>query len=241
MNKHYLTPKEFTTKYPDTKEFFKRQDRLDTKFYPFYGIEKSIIKIEDGRYQIPLESAPILALMIRAYANACGIDRRVANKKTGVLYSCEMYHEFIDTLQKGLDELPIYQKAFIQRYSSYTSAVIIDSFLPLLIERLTLLIVAFFKFSHSKNIDFISILLRSINECQKRRWENKDKFAEKFSDECKEGSKDHIAICNFYEWAQKSPLYEEVQERLKAVVSMLLPIKFAQTDCSNSKTTSSQK
>ena len=34
---------------------------------------------------------------------------------------------------------------------------------------------------------------------------------------------------------------EEVQERLKAVVSMLLPIKFAQTDCSNSKTTSSQK
>ena len=46
-----------------------------------------------------------------------------------------------------------------------------------------------------------------INECQKRRLENKDKFAEKFSDECKEGSKDHIAICNFYEWAQKSPLY----------------------------------
>ena len=470
MNKLYLTQKEFTTKYPDTKEFFKRQDRLDTKFYPFYGIEKSIIKIEDGRYQIPLESAPILALMIRAYANACGIDRRVANKKTGVLYSCEMYHEFIDTLQKGLDELPIYQKAFIQRYSSYTSAVIIDSFLPLLIERLTLLIVAFFKFSHSKNIDFISILLRSIdlqleemakidtepphnyehplilkfleqesqagaklgeptgdsgfsfekalgdsfrffsepdyqptpkvfsdpsyaeelwrkkqaakknqeislseqfsnvydekreryeendeifrrnikaemdffnafytaktneelfylnifdypadlaqafkvilpkisltklegdgipptfeqviqrmhddaaslslqkqrkvetdidllrrhkkelieyftlespksiedfiNECQERRWENKDKFAEKFSDECKEGSKDRIAICNFYEWAQKSPLYEEVQERLKAVVSMLLPIKFAQTDRSNSKTISSQK
>lgn len=450
MNKRYLTKTEFTEKYPDTNEFFKRQDRLDTKFYSFYGVEKTLIKPEDGQYQIPLESAPILALMIKAYFNACGIDRRISNKKTGAIYSYEMYHRFIETLQKGLDELPIYQKAFIQQYSSYKSAVIIDSFLPLLIERLSLLIIAFFKFDHSKSIDFITILLRSIdmqlermvkidavpphhdenplilefiererqagaklgeptgdsgfsfeksvgdsfrffsepdyqptpkifldpsyaaelwrmkqaakknqeillseqffniydekrevyeenerhfrrnikaeidyfnafytarthkelfylnifdypvslsqafkivfarskgcpptltleqliqcmydeaallppqkqrevkseidllrrhekelteyftlqfprdinsfiNECQERLWKEKDNLAKKISEECKEGSKDRIDICNFYEWAQKSPLYEESLKHLNDIISMLLPIKF---------------
>lgn len=158
MPEQYLTATKFKKMYPATAHFFKHQDRYDKQFYEFYGIEKALIKPPDGYYRIPTDAAPILNLMINSYDKACGFDDRKRNVKTGTTYEYDLYHTFVQSLRIGLHALPDYQKAFIESYSSYQLTVIIDTFLPILTERLALLLIAFFKFNHTKSLDFTTHL-----------------------------------------------------------------------------------
>lgn len=168
MSEQYLTATEFKKMYPGTGHFFKHQDRYDKQFYEFYGIEKTLIKPVDGYYRIPTEAAPILNLMINSYDKACGFDDRKRNVKTGTTYEYNLYHTFVHSLRTGLHALPNYQKAFIESYSSYHLTVIIDTFLPILIERLALLLIAFFEFNHTKSLDFIIQLFHLIDKTLER-------------------------------------------------------------------------
>lgn len=156
--------KEFETKYndPSIYDFFKHIDRKTSHtldFFDFYGLPKDIIKEENSnRYKIPFEVAPLLAGMIRAFQSAYGNDRRGQAKKAEIKISYDTYHKYISVMQEEVDRLDPYQQALIKNFHSYDDTKIIDLFLPLLLERISIFMVMLFTCNMQTSENFMTTI-----------------------------------------------------------------------------------
>ena len=143
--------KEFCEKFPapEIKAFFKHPERktsetpLRQDFYEFWGISRESIQMSSGyAYEIPIEAADLFAGLISTYALACGADRRGVRTHAPIeKYSLDKYQAYITQLDKMMkEELEPFQTCLIKNYNSYYRTKEFNIFLPVLLERIAMLL-----------------------------------------------------------------------------------------------------
>lgn len=147
-------------------DFFKHIDRKTSgvDFFDFYGISKSMIKAENGHnYLIPFEVAPLLAGMIQSFHFAFGTDRRGHTKKDSIQIDYEKYHNYIKAMQEQVEQLEPYQQALIKNYRSYDHARVVDTFIPTLVERISVLMTMLLCYGGEQTSDTIIETIRALD------------------------------------------------------------------------------
>lgn len=172
--KHFdYTKKEFSEKYDYRwiKDFFKHPDRKESllekrpDFYRFWGIEKkSVMDREDHRvYEIPVEASSLYSELIRLYGMACGVDRR-GQSKGNLRYSVSKYQDYLNELEYMLnDKLEPYQSCLIKNFESYDMAGIFALFLPMLLERIAILLAVIIENESDNSNDTYYITIEQID------------------------------------------------------------------------------
>lgn len=158
------TKAEFIKKY-DGKDkllenFFKHIDRYTPDFFEFFSINPNRIQNENSRqYEIPFEVAELLAGLMRSYSSAYGTDRRKGKTDHGFRFTYDDYHICMESLLREMEKMQPYQRELIRAHRSYRNAVITDRFLPIVTERIAMLIVTLFDYgSDQSSDDFLEVI-----------------------------------------------------------------------------------
>ena len=151
---------------PAIKDFFKHIDRKTTSidFFAYFGISKDLIKAENKHnYSIPYRVAPLLAGMIKAFQHVYGSDRRGRQRGERVPIDYKAYHDYLDIMQREIEKLEPYQQALIKNYHSFDNAKIIDRVIPLLIERISMLLILLFEQGGNRTSDNFFTIIRFLD------------------------------------------------------------------------------
>lgn len=169
------TKKEFCEEHADpaVNDFFKHTDRkistspYGPNFYKHWDIKKEFVQKSwaNQTYEIPVEVNTLYAELIRIFNFTYGADRRGHSPKKPIeKYSIEKYQTYLKELDLMLeDRLEPYQSCMIKNYDSYQQTKAFQSFLPLLLERIAMLMAVCFDYGSDDGHDTYYITTEQID------------------------------------------------------------------------------
>lgn len=157
--------KEFCDQFnsPDITEFFRHPGRYTSEsnegfdFYRFWGFSDKLVKNpwNELYYSIPPEVGKLYSGLIQAFGEACGRDRRTQPTDKGTsTYSLDRYYTYLNQLEKIIEtDLEPYQSGLIQSHFSYSQTYAFRELLPILLERIAMLLAVVFDYGSELHHD----------------------------------------------------------------------------------------